>query len=446
MLSRRVGLIRKPKVYFLACAFPPFGRGNAITNFCAARGLAEFFRVQVICKELDDGLLLNYQEDASLLADLPADVTVERVPGGRWLGLNEILYGIGLLPCYYVNWAWSVWRQRRQLLREPGVIFAVYPVFSDLLVGYLLSRAYGYPFLVDFRDDFSGVMSRGWRRFLRGWYRRMEAGLVRQADGVSVTTETLKRDLVSRHGLDADKVSVVFNIVPETARISSEKMDFVKTHAGHQLIVTYAGAISRIQRMEILPLAYARLVQRTPVISERLKVEIFGPDSGYFRRHVRPHLVEGVDFGGFLPKLEIDEKQAVADIGFLSLGDATYAYATPTKLFDYIELGLPIVAALPHGAARDIIEGHDLGLVVELGDVEGLADSLERMVDDADLRRRCRDNARRARSEFRSSVQIQRWREQLSRMAVEEGDGLGVDRVEVVAASARTGKMVESYR
>ena len=139
---------RKPKVYFVACAFPPFGRGNAITNACVANGLSEFFRVQVICKELSGGLLLNYQEDASLLDDLPSDLTVSRVAGGRWLGIDEILYGIGLLPCYYLRWAWKVWRQRRRLVREPGVIMAVYPVFSDLLVGYLLSRAYGYPFLV----------------------------------------------------------------------------------------------------------------------------------------------------------------------------------------------------------------------------------------------------------------------------------------------------------
>ena len=435
-------MTQKPRVYFLACAFPPFGRGNAITNFCAAKGLADSFRVQVICKELRRGLFLNYQEDDSLLADLPSDVLVERVSGARWLGLNELLYGIGLLPCYYVNWAWKVWRQRRQLLREPGVIFAVYPVFSDLLVGYLLSRAYGYPFLVDFRDDFSGVMSRGWRKFLRGWYRRMEAGVVRQADAVTVTTETLKTDLVKRHGLAAERVSVVYNIVPAAPPLAAQKA-VAADEEEDRLVVTYAGAISRIQRPEILPQAYARLVSRSPAAANRLKVEIFGPDSRYFRRSVRPHLVEGVDFGGFLPKREIDEKQAAADIGFLSLGDATYAYATPTKLFDYIELGLPILAALPPGAARDIVEIHELGLVVDLGDVDGLAECLERMVEDVDLRRRCRNNLHGVRAKFESSVQVQEWQLQLHRIASEHGlaAGHGVD---AALESSTAGEMVES--
>lgn len=42
----------KSKVYFIACCFPPFGRGNAITNSCVANFLARDFDVEV-----------SYQED-----------------------------------------------------------------------------------------------------------------------------------------------------------------------------------------------------------------------------------------------------------------------------------------------------------------------------------------------------------------------------------------------
>ena len=438
---------RKPKVYFVACAFPPFGRGNAITNACVANGLSEFFRVQVICKELSGGLLLNYQEDASLLDDLPSDLTVSRVAGGRWLGIDEILYGIGLLPCYYLSWAWKVWRQRRRLVREPGVIMAVYPVFSDLLVGYLLSWAYGYPLLVDFRDDFSGVMSRGWRKILSGWYRRMEAGLVRQADGITVTTETLKADMIRRHGLAAEKVSVVYNIVPEAPKIAAAALAPPDGSAGEAvapqpLVVTYAGAISRIQRPEILLRAYDRLGASKPGLADRLRVELYGPESPYYRRHVRPHLTAGATFGGFLPKRQIDAVQATADIGFLSLGDATYAYATPTKLFDYVALELPIVAALPDGAARDIIVERGLGLVVDIGDVDGLARCLERMMQDADLRCRCRQNLHAAGDEFAPERQIAEWRHQLDRLvsggAVRVlGQGLSEEGPEIAMVDSR---------
>ena len=396
-----------PKVYFLACAFPPIGRGNSITNACVANCLADNFSVDVICMDGAEGFLLSYQEDNSLVASQHQELAVKRVRAAKWGGLNEVLYGLGLLPCYYLNWAWSVWKKRRQLFAERGVIFAVYPVFSDLLLGYFLSRRFGYPLLVDFRDDFSGVMSRGWRRLLRGFYRRLEARILRQAAGVTVTTAALKSDLVQRHGLDEGKVGVVYNVVPEAAApvaAAAENKD---------LKLVYAGALSRIQRPEILLQAYALLGREQKALQERLQVEIYGPENHYFRRQVRPHLLEGTHFGGFLPRREIDGKLAGADVGFLSLGDATYAYATPTKLFDYIELGLPIVAVLPPGAAQAMIEEHEIGLVAALGDVGGLAYCIAQIIEDAALRTRCRDNMLQLREQFRPARQVAKWRENI---------------------------------
>ena len=76
----------KPKVYFIACSFPPFGRGNSITNACVAQHLARYFDVEVICKEREDGFLINYEGDASLVRDLVDGLVVHRLRGGRWWG------------------------------------------------------------------------------------------------------------------------------------------------------------------------------------------------------------------------------------------------------------------------------------------------------------------------------------------------------------------------
>ena len=48
------------RVYFIACAFPPFSRGNSITNACVAGNLAKTLDVVVICMQREDGFLLNY--------------------------------------------------------------------------------------------------------------------------------------------------------------------------------------------------------------------------------------------------------------------------------------------------------------------------------------------------------------------------------------------------
>lgn len=413
----------KSKIYFLACCFPPIGRGNSITNACVANHLSEDFDVQVICMEREDGYLLSYQEDQSLVTGLNPRLTVQRVRQAKWGGMNVALYALGLLPCYYLNWAWKVWRRRKELIREPGIIFAVYPVFSDLVVARALSKRYGYPLLVDFRDDFAGVMSRGWRRVLGGFYRLMERWVIRQADAVTVTTETLKQDLMKRYRLSEERIRVVYNVVPSAPDASPKSRD-----ERSSMRVIYAGAISSIQRPEILLKAYGQLVRVNAELPERVKVEIYGPESPYFSMHVKKYLGPGCSYGGFIPHSETIEKIAAADIGFLALGDATYAYATPTKLFEYIELGVPMVAVLPPGAARDLIESHQIGLVADLGDIQRLAECIGEMIASEELRERCRANMERIREQFRPEQQVGRWRELLGELAREQESRIGVSR------------------
>lgn len=394
---------QKTRVYFIACCFPPFGRGNSLTNACAANGLAEDLAVEVICMEQEPGLLLSYQQDSSLVAGFHPRLGVHRIKAARWGGLNEVLYAVGLLPCYYLNWAWKVWRQRHQLFAEPGVLFAVYPVFSDLAIAYWLQRSYGYPLVVDFRDDFSGVMARGWRRIFRGVYRWMEGRLLKRAARVTVTTEALKADLACRHQVDPDKIEVVYNIVltspSQPGRVENTPLRLV-----------YAGAMSAVQRPEILLQAYARLTARRPELRERLQVDLYGPASPYFRLRIQQHLVPGTHFHGFIAHDQMAERLRQADLGFLSLGDPIYAYATPTKLFEYIEHEVPMVGVLPPGASRGLIARHELGLVAEVGDVEGLAHCLEQLCCQEDLRQRLRANLARVKPLFRPETQLRKWR------------------------------------
>ena len=112
-------------------------------------------------------------------------------------------------------------------------------------------------------------MSSGWRRIFRPYYRLLERKIVRAAKGISVTTETLRNDLVNRYGLDPEIIRVVYNVVPKIEKSSNASQD--RTEGA--LSVIYAGAMSRVQKPEVLLQAYAQLSKDHPKWSERLLVE-----------------------------------------------------------------------------------------------------------------------------------------------------------------------------
>ncbi len=396
------------KIYFIAGCFPPFGRGNSITNSCIANHLSKYFSIDVVCIDRKDGGLISYQEDQSLKKGINSKIKVNRINDSDRFGLNQIFYIIGFLPCYFLNWALNVWRKKDLLFTEPGIVFAVYPVFSDLIIAYLISRRFGYPLLVDFRDDFSGVMSRGWRKIFLPYYRLWEKTVIKKADKISVTTEDLKNDLISRYTLKSDKITVVYNVVP-TLSLSKQTRQENKNF----LSVVYAGAMSRVQKPEILLKAYKKLVSRNIDLKDILRVEFYGPESPYFRHKIQKYIVEGCHFGGFLPQAEVIQRVKSADIGFLSLSESTYAYATPTKLFDYIQTSTPIIACLPKGAARDIIENYQIGLVVDVDDENGLSEALQDLAENSELRMVFADNMKHALADFDTESQIVKWKKLL---------------------------------
>ena len=90
-----------------------------------------------------------------------------------------------------------------------------------------------------------------------------------------------------------------------------------------------------------------------------------------------------------------DERQNFlldADIGVSThLHHVETDYSFRTRILDYLWASLPIVSTTGDAMA-ELIEHRGLGLTVPPGDVAALVEALERLLDDRDLARSCRDN------------------------------------------------------
>jgi hypothetical protein len=74
-----------------------------------------------------------------------------------------------------------------------------------------------------------------------------------------------------------------------------------------------------------------------------------------------------------------------ADLGFVSLASPYLGACVPSKLFEYINIGLPVLGALPQGDAHELINSRGYGISCAFDDTAGLRAVIQRIAGDKSL-------------------------------------------------------------
>ena len=89
--------------------------------------------------------------------------------------------------------------------------------------------------------------------------------------------------------------------------------------------------------------------------------------------------------------------------GFVSLKGSYFGYCLPSKIFEYINLCLPIIAAIPDGDAKDIINNNGYGIAVAYEDIQSLKEAIRTMSNE-DFRNGCRKRILRDRDNWEMKI------------------------------------------
>ena len=91
----------------------------------------------------------------------------------------------------------------------------------------------------------------------------------------------------------------------------------------------------------------------------------------------------------FLPREQLAEGLASCDLALISLRAGLEGVAVPSKLYGILASGRPVIAQVPRESeVAYVIEEEQCGLVVEPGDVEGLARAIQALASDPSVARR----------------------------------------------------------
>jgi glycosyltransferase involved in cell wall biosynthesis len=113
--------------------------------------------------------------------------------------------------------------------------------------------------------------------------------------------------------------------------------------------------------------------------------------------------LRNVTYLGHLHPDQLSAEYELADVALCSYSrDSTVAM--PTKIYDYLAAGLPVLTSLP-GEAKELLLKSGAGLAYEAGNAASLAAVLERVANDPGLRANLAANSRRIGAQFDESVQ-----------------------------------------
>jgi colanic acid biosynthesis glycosyl transferase WcaI len=118
------------------------------------------------------------------------------------------------------------------------------------------------------------------------------------------------------------------------------------------------------------------------------------PEIDRFRRD---HVLSNVHLHPYLPREQLKDALAAADVHLASLRPELAGVSVPCKLYGVMAVGRPVLFIGPASCATaETIRQHRCGRVLPPGDVDGLVRSLRELADDAPLRETMGEAGRRA--------------------------------------------------
>lgn len=196
--------------------------------------------------------------------------------------------------------------------------------------------------------------------------------LFREADAIIVLSRSIQEKLETLFGIK-DKVYVIYNPCPILSRPAS--------YSDVQKEIIFAGTLNANKDYTTLIRAFAKVASRFP----DWRLTIAGNGEMEKARGVARE--EGVDkvvrFPGWVRGDEKDRLFRNASLFCLT----SHAEGFPMAVLDAWAYGLPVVST-PVGGLPDVLRTGENVLFFEPGDVEGLAERLDQVLADPDLRHR----------------------------------------------------------
>ena len=233
-----------------------------------------------------------------------------------------------------------------------------------------------------------------------------------------VLSDGMRQRLLSRR-IEDRRIRVVPNwadIAAVTPLKTRDSRTRGKLGLGERFVVGYSGNLGRAHEFETL-IGAARLLRADPGFA--FLITGGGAKAASLQGTVRAQKLDSVVFQDYQPPELLSDSLAAADVHFVSLLPALEGLIVPSKIYGILAAGRPTVFIGDAGGdLATLLQEHDCGITVQVGDSERLATRLRELRNDPARRESMGRNARRlALQRYTSEHAVNDWMEFLSGIA-----------------------------
>ncbi|MGC8651303.1 MAG: glycosyltransferase family 4 protein [Minisyncoccia bacterium] len=289
----------------------------------------------------------------------------------------------------YLSFAFSSYLNMRKIPAVDLIIISLPPLFLGL-TGVKLARKKNISMVLDVRDLWpEAAISTGYlkRGFLVYWAKKKSETLYKMAIKILVNSPALLEALRCQYALPDEKLAYLPN--GADLEFFAQKIDHSFVERQYNLygkfVVLYTGLLGYAQAPEIMIEAANVLREKNDIV---FLIVGTGPLEEKLKIEARKFKLTNIIFTGLRPHQEMPQYVSLADVCLIPYkNQETFQNNLPSKMFDYLAAGKPMIINLEGEASRMILEAQ-AGLLVKPEDPQALADGILKLYEDKFLRKK----------------------------------------------------------
>jgi glycosyltransferase involved in cell wall biosynthesis len=372
----------RKKILLIAYHFPPIGGSAAIRPLKISKHISAYGWNPIILTAKNPDWYYAHDPDLLKELDTNSQIIKSYALHSSWVyrilnpfrmkKLDRLISSCLIMPDDYIGWLpWAYVSGLAAIKKyDPQIIYSTSGPMTCHLVAQLLKRKTGLKWIAEFRDEWLEDPSLSLpTRFHRSFHHWVEGRVVKNADRI-ITMAPAVNKLLSKHLNTADKFETIPAGFDPEDRANHLNKECTRRESG-KFTLTFTGLFYDSFRPISLLTALSELISEGKIPKESLAVKFVGANT---RRQLNGADRYGIsEFTGFQPRTEALKQAFVADALLLLLSQERGRHVIPSKIFEYLASGKPILALIPeNGEVAKLLKETDSGLIVDFNDVPGI--------------------------------------------------------------------------